>query len=858
MPRNKVLLVDNEVENLRLYEISFRRAGFIPTIATDGADALKKIELFQPDLIIAEVNLPNMDGYEFCAEVKNDPRFRSIPFLFLTKEKSIENKVMGLELGADDYLVKPIFLKELITRAKMLVDRRDKDGMRGSGEQKSLSGVLGEMEIVDLIQIMEMGVKSGIVNLVFEGGEEGKIYFRRGKIIKIQFMGFEGIKAFFRILNRSRGSFNVDFVEPEVEDNLEMTTHEIVMEGMRCIDEWRGISEGMPPLDSVLAVNSDMILGTDPDEEVLSGASNILGEFDGKRTIWEVIDRVSESDLENLKKISHLYFEGYLIPVAKIEKEEKPVEPVPEEITAPAEPIPVEAGEEPTEDYDIEHIFLDEVPVQTIPDAAGKEAAAPIISGPAPASTPTKKRTLAEIEKASPLSPKAGPVSEKPEKHTELEIEVDFFSEGEEATQRLASEKPPAAPVAAAPAPPPVETKLEFEVPVPAVPPVQEQPPAEIKPEVKEEVKEAVKPRRKPISDEEMWFLPPEEAAQASMIIKPAAAPKVISAKLTPAAKAAAPPPKAAKAAAPPPKAAEVKPEKTPTPETAPLEPPAPPKAKKGAAPVRRVQLSPTLIVGGVAAVIVLVAVSVLVISMVKKNRVPRAPAPVQVAQVPEEPASNPSPEKKSEGGEMVPVPSPAVTKPPAPVPEKPPKEIPAANPPAPTGEKPAAPVENEAVKPREKPAAPAPVVIAAKPKTETKPVPVKPTTAAPAQVSAVPAVIAPAASVPAVKIDPDMSKIHLIKGKALYLKGDKKGAATEFSLAVSLNPRSPDAQFNLGVALHENGRVAEAVKALQTAIELNPRNPEAFRILGILYQKLGDQKNSSDCFQKYLSLLSE
>jgi len=117
MPRNKILLVDSDVENLRLYEISFRRAGFIPTIATDGGDALKKIELFQPDLIISEVNLPNMDGYEFCAEVKNDPRFRSIPFLFLTKEKSIENKVMGLELGADDYLVKPIFLKELITRA---------------------------------------------------------------------------------------------------------------------------------------------------------------------------------------------------------------------------------------------------------------------------------------------------------------------------------------------------------------------------------------------------------------------------------------------------------------------------------------------------------------------------------------------------------------------------------------------------------------------------------------------------------------------------------------------------------------------------------------------------------------------
>ena len=852
MPRNKILLVDSEVENLRLYEISFRRAGFIPTIATDGHDALKKIELFQPDLIIAEVNLPNMDGYEFCAEVKNDPRFRSIPFLFLTKEKSIENKVMGLELGADDYLVKPIFIKELITRAKMLVDRRDKEGMRSSGPQKSLAGVLGEMEIVDLIQIMEMGVKSGIINLVFEGGEEGKIYFRRGKIIKIQFMGFEGLKAFFRILNRARGSFNVDFVEPEVEDNLEMTTHEMVMEGMRCIDEWRGISEGMPQLDSVLAVNSDMILGSDPDEEVLEGTSNILGEFDGKRNILEVIDRVNESDLDILKKISHLYFEGYLIPVDKIGKEEKPEESVSEEIPARAEPEPqpVEA-EGDKQDYSIEHIFIEEAPEKIVP-ASGPEASATIISGSAPAKNPTKKRTLAEIEKESPPKPKPEPVPKKTEKPTEVEIEVDFFSEGEDATQRLAPEKP-----AAVPAPPPVETKLEFEVPVSAAPPAPEKPPVEIKPEVKEEAKEGPKPRRKPISDEEMWFLPPEEGAQAAVIKK--AEPKVISAKIVP----------PAKAAPPPPKAAEVKSEKPPTLEAAPAATPAPAplKTKKETAPVRRVQLSPAWIAGGIAAVAVLVAVSVLVISMVKKNRVPRSPASVQVAQVPPKPGDSPvvpppvatpPPGEKSGGGETVTVPSPSAAEPSAPAPEKPPQEISAAQPTAPPREKPSVSTETEASKPKEKAAAPAPVPTAAKPKAEKKIAPVKAGKAVPVQVPAAPAVIPPEFSAPAKKNDPEGSKMHALKGKALYLKGDKKGAATEYNLAVNLNSQNSDAQFNLGVALHETGQVAEAVKALQAAVALTPRNSEAFRILGILYQKLGDPNNSSICFQKYLSLLTE
>lgn len=825
MPRNKILLVDSDVENLRLYEISFRRAGFIPTIATDGGDALKKIELFQPDLIISEVNLPNMDGYEFCAEVKNDPRFRSIPFLFLTKEKSIENKVMGLELGADDYLVKPIFLKELITRAKMLVDRRDSEGMRVSG-QKSLSGVLGEMEIVDLIQIMQMGVKSGIINLVFEMGEEGKIYFRRGKIVKIHFLGFEGIKAFFRILNRARGSFNVDFVEPEVEDNVEMTTHELVMEGMRWIDEWRGISEGMPPLDSVLAVNSDMILGSDPDEEVLAGTSNILGEFDGRRTIGEAIDLINESDLEVLKKVSHLYFEGYLIPVIKIDKEEKTEKPVPEMAPSISEPEPEPAQTETGPDYSIGHIFLEEAPAPAAPAETAGASSAP------------KKRTLAEIEKESSAKPKPEPAPEKPGKPTELEIEMDFFSEREESTQRLAPASPPAVP-----APPPAESRVEVEIPAP----------------VKEEVVEVKPPpRRKPISDEEMWFLPPEEAAQSSLAKK--AEPK------PPAAKTAAK--TAPKTGISPAKGVETKAEKTPAAEAAPAqsEAPAPPKTKAEPAPVRRVQISKALIAGGAAALVALVAGSILLFTVIKKNQARRGQE-VAVHQVPMLAPAIPAP-KKTGGSTAVPAPAareknreavPERSIPLSPEPEKKtPDNFPPTLPSSPREKTPAAPAETVSAPSKEKSPAPAPELTAAKPRKEPKPAPARPEAARPVPDSAPAPVIPPVVSAPVKKIDPEESRIHVIRGKALYLKGDKKGAVAEFNLAVGLNPQSPEAQFNLGMVLHEAGQVVEAVKALQAAVELNPRNPEAFRILGILYQKLGDQKNSSICFQKYLSLLSE
>ena len=117
------------------------------------------------------------------------------------------------------------------------------------------------------------------------------------------------------------------------------------------------------------------------------------------------------------------------------------------------------------------------------------------------------------------------------------------------------------------------------------------------------------------------------------------------------------------------------------------------------------------------------------------------------------------------------------------------------------------------------------------------------------------PAMVAPALPI---KIDPEKSKAHVIKGKALYQEGDKKRAAFEFGLAVSLHPQSPEAQLYLGIALYETRQIDEAIKALLAATELNPQNPEAFRILGVLYHELGDQKNSSIFFQKYESLLEK
>src|SRR6202171_5783767 len=95
--RQLLLLVDDNAMNLRVTEVSLRKAGFTVVSAIDGNDALEKLEKSRPDLIITNTRMPNMDGFEFCRMVKSDPRYKSIPLVFLTSEKSAEQMVKGLE-----------------------------------------------------------------------------------------------------------------------------------------------------------------------------------------------------------------------------------------------------------------------------------------------------------------------------------------------------------------------------------------------------------------------------------------------------------------------------------------------------------------------------------------------------------------------------------------------------------------------------------------------------------------------------------------------------------------------------------------------------------------------------------------
>ena len=121
--KQRILIVEDEPEAVELLEFNFKQAGYAVTSAAAGAEALKKIRAAPPDLIVLDVMLPEMDGFEICKMVRREAATAKVPIIMLTAKAAEIDRVLGLELGADDYLTKPFSPRELLLRVKKMLAR---------------------------------------------------------------------------------------------------------------------------------------------------------------------------------------------------------------------------------------------------------------------------------------------------------------------------------------------------------------------------------------------------------------------------------------------------------------------------------------------------------------------------------------------------------------------------------------------------------------------------------------------------------------------------------------------------------------------------------------------------------------
>jgi DNA-binding response OmpR family regulator len=402
--KRNLLLVDADPRSLRVLEVSLRKAGYSVTTSGDVDGALELLELVEPDMILADTRLPGKDGFAFVAALRANPHWADIPLVFLSSDPSVESKMRGLSLGVEDYLTKPVYIREILTRVNLAMQRKEREGI-GRTSKTRFAGSLADMGLVDLLQTIDVSRKSGVLRLS-SANKRGAVFFNEGKVLDAELGSLTGELAIYRFLLWSEGEFELDFRDVRREDKLGVSTQGLLMEGMRRLDEWGRLQEQLPSMSTVFDVNHDELaqrLAEIPDE-----INVVLRLFDGRRTLAEVLDEGTTDDLATLNAVNKLYFEGFLL--AREQPAEQPEEQL-EDMQIGAIDGPFNAGNEPEAVVpspsmpDPTLTAPEPEPARAEPRAAEPRAAEPRAAEPRAAEPKAAEPKAAEPKAAEPRVP---------------------------------------------------------------------------------------------------------------------------------------------------------------------------------------------------------------------------------------------------------------------------------------------------------------------------------------------------------------------------------------------------------------------------------------------------------------------
>lgn len=177
MQKKKILIVDDEEHILELLKFNLEKNGFEVFSSDNGEDCIVLIEQHNVDLLVLDLMLPGMDGIDVCKEIRKMDRFQSLPIIMLTAKGEETDRILGLELGADDYITKPFSVRELIARVKAVLRRSDTKG----GEKNKILKLKG---ITIDTEKHEVTVDGAPVDLTLKEFELLKVLVEnRGKVL---------------------------------------------------------------------------------------------------------------------------------------------------------------------------------------------------------------------------------------------------------------------------------------------------------------------------------------------------------------------------------------------------------------------------------------------------------------------------------------------------------------------------------------------------------------------------------------------------------------------------------------------------------------------------------------------------
>ncbi|MCT4634607.1 MAG: response regulator transcription factor [Firmicutes bacterium] len=182
----KILIIEDDEHIVELIKFNLEQNNFEVVVAKNGDIGLEEAKSIQPDLILLDLMLPEIDGIEICKILKASERYSDIPIIMLTAKSSETDKIVGLELGADDYLTKPFSVRELLARIKVILKRYGKNKESAS---KNTENVLTIDELKMDMERHEVYIGDKMIQLTYKEFELLKLLaLNRGKVLKRDYL----------------------------------------------------------------------------------------------------------------------------------------------------------------------------------------------------------------------------------------------------------------------------------------------------------------------------------------------------------------------------------------------------------------------------------------------------------------------------------------------------------------------------------------------------------------------------------------------------------------------------------------------------------------------------------------------
>jgi DNA-binding response OmpR family regulator len=242
-PLARILVVDDDEWIISGAKVVLEAEGFEVCSAKDGEKGLESAYENSPDLIVTDVLMGGMDGWTFVRTIRSDARFALVPVIFLTSKKSAEDRITGFQLGADDYLAKPINFHELPRRVKKaLAQRRQLETEfrlvnRPTLGAKTLQGSLDRIGMASLLSVLAASQRSGIIRIngpMVKG--EMLLYLVQGHPYRIEVQGIGRMtseEASQELFCCSEGRFEFVPMRLRVSDELNISMNQLLLRGAR-------------------------------------------------------------------------------------------------------------------------------------------------------------------------------------------------------------------------------------------------------------------------------------------------------------------------------------------------------------------------------------------------------------------------------------------------------------------------------------------------------------------------------------------------------------------------------------------------------------------------------------------------